>query len=108
MGLPKKGSRLITVDGVVYRWLATHELDFSREDPLYWPVSLAVERAVEPGQRVLVSFRVPPRREWVTPGVVRRIILAALERGWRPAARSLPPLEMTADEEFFEQPPESD
>jgi hypothetical protein len=38
--------------------------------------------------------RAEGQRRSVSPGVVRRVILAALGRGWKPAARGLRPFRM--------------
>lgn len=96
MALPQKGSRRIVVEGVAYRWVATPNDGY---------ISLVVERADDPGQRLGASFkyhdilqsagagaaRVVGQRRSVSPGAVRAVILAALGRGWQPSRRGLSP-----------------
>lgn len=90
MALPQKGTRRITVEGVVYRWVASPNDGY---------ITLVVERADNPGQRLEALFeyhdifqpvgadaaRVVGQCRSVSPGAVRAVILAALGRGWRPS-----------------------
>jgi hypothetical protein len=97
MGMRKKWSRPITVDGVRYRYhVAEDHFDGCG-------LNICVERVEPAGQRLMSGFRKP--LAWtevepghrvsrvishaVTPRVVRQLILAALARGWRPAESGL-------------------
>ena len=89
MALAKRGSRRITVEGVVYRWAVSPDDGF---------MVLVVERAEAPGQRLEAFFgygdiREPDRAGTtrtvgqgcvIGPGVVRLVVLSALANGWRP------------------------
>ncbi|MEU8335353.1 hypothetical protein [Micromonospora tulbaghiae] len=91
MALTKKGSRLITVDGVVYRWRV-------RGRPTYAqalgqrPLTLAVEQADCKGSVLLVSMPQDHPSNWfggpsipVLPSQVAAVIRKALTEGWRPS-----------------------
>ncbi|MEU6021839.1 hypothetical protein [Micromonospora sp. NPDC047134] len=91
MALTKKGSRLITVDGVVYRWRV-------RGRPTYAqalgerPLALAVEQADRKGRVLLVSLPQDHPSNWfgglpvpVLPSTVAAVIRTALSEGWRPS-----------------------
>lgn len=94
MGIAKKGSRRITVNDVPYRWVLS---------PDDGTMELIVELADEPGQRLEAVFlyhdlyepngagnlSIVGQRRSVSPGVVRKIIIAALTRGWQPSQRGL-------------------
>ena len=90
MALTKKGSRLITVDGVVYRWRV-------RGRPTYaqalgeLPLAVAVEQAGCKGSVLLVSMPQDHPGNWfggpaipVLPRQVAAVIRKALDEGWRP------------------------
>lgn len=112
MGMRRRNSRLITVNGVVYRWKVTED----RDDRLAWFVS--IEQAELPGQRLLVRFKRPI--EWhqremggqsgqllpaaITPNVVRRLIEAAFDRGWQPTGKGISALRLNGDEIIPELP----
>ncbi|MFC7648347.1 hypothetical protein ACFQX6_53805 [Streptosporangium lutulentum] len=53
--MPKKGTRLITVDGIVYRWRVRHKPTYNQGNS-WSPLSFAVERAEEPGGVLVVSL----------------------------------------------------
>jgi hypothetical protein len=69
MTLPRKGSRLITVDGTVYRWAV-------RPKPTY-----------SQGLGATMTFAVEP----VRPAEVAEAVRAALEAGFGFTARPVPP-----------------
>jgi hypothetical protein len=110
MGLPRKGSRRITIDGADYRWLVT-----VRRGSLH----LTVE-AEEPGQRLVSHFRFHDEYQdtgeggWrfhhqgrrITSGVVKRVIAMRFEKGWRPREQGLPALELMEAEWALPVPPE--
>lgn len=84
MTQPKKRPRLITVDGVVYRWR------IRRRPAMQGPLSFAVERA---GRRGTVLIATAPTRltEWPgaaspppVPDLVASVIRQARSQGWHP------------------------
>jgi hypothetical protein len=92
MALPRKKTRRMTVEGIAYHWIAAPNDGY---------ITLVVECADAPGQRLEAcfkyhdillpvgegAFRVVGQRRSVSPGAVRRIIQAALGRGWQPSLR---------------------
>ena len=97
MGMRKKWSRLITVDGVRYRYHVAEDHFDGCE------LNVCIQQAQPAGQRLMSGFRklmawtevAPGHRSGrvvphtVTPRVIRQLILAALERGWRPSESGL-------------------
>ncbi|MFI6181683.1 hypothetical protein ACIA8R_39575 [Nonomuraea sp. NPDC051191] len=64
MAIPKKGSRLITVDGTVFRWRVRHKPTY--DEGMAWsPLSFAVERAEEPGAVLMVSLPYARPDNWL-------------------------------------------
>ncbi len=90
MAIPRKGSRLITVDGKVYRWAVRHKPTYVQG--LGWaPLTFAVEDADTPGQVLSVATRSMRLDNWLglpgtpmTPQVVEQSIRTALTAGWEP------------------------
>ena len=90
MAIPRKGSRLITVDGAVYRWKVRHKPTYSQG--LGWGLlTFAVEHADAPGQVLSVETRSPRLDNWldllgkpVTPLIVEQSVRTALTAGWEP------------------------
>ncbi|GAA0426676.1 hypothetical protein Aca07nite_36770 [Actinoplanes capillaceus] len=90
MAIPRKGSRLITVDGTVYRWAVRAKPTYCQG--LNWgPLTFAVEHADAPGQVLTVDTRSPRLDNWlnlpgtpVTPRTVEHSIRTALATGWKP------------------------
>jgi hypothetical protein len=107
MGLPRKESRHLVIDGARYRWRLTHASIGWREG-LWCPVLLAVESAEAQGQRLYASFESEahgiPKERAVTPRVVRAIVLAARRQGWQPSAPGLKPF-CIQGLPFLEAPP---
>ncbi|MEU7584850.1 hypothetical protein AB0A95_00965 [Micromonospora sp. NPDC049230] len=90
MALTRKGSRLITVDGIVYRWRV-------RGKPTYdqalceRPLTFAIEQADRKGSVLLVSMPQNHPSNWfggppvpVLPSTVAAVVRRALAEGWRP------------------------
>ena len=95
MGIRRKGSRLIRVGGVPYRWTVSRSIQAETGK-----ISIIIEAVEQPGQRITV--RVPCRDFWldfsdlrdappaglpnayrpITPAMVEKIITAALTAGW--------------------------
>jgi len=88
MALPKKRSRKITVNDVVYRYIVTGNDDY---------IDLILEQDGAQGQRMTVSFRYHSttekgtgrliQRNQITPVVVKRTIHYGLENGWLPGEK---------------------
>ncbi|MCU0544545.1 MAG: hypothetical protein MUE44_20640 [Oscillatoriaceae cyanobacterium Prado104] len=72
MGISKKGSRLIKVNDLEYRWVVKSD-DYG--------MSLVVESAENPGQRMITWLEYG---NIISPGLVRKAILYAIDRGWHP------------------------
>lgn len=91
MSLPKRGSRRVEVDGRAYRWLIRKAPTYS-QGVYMEPMTVAVQ--AEDGRGVLhVDLAVSRPDNWidphqtaVTPHVVRLIVRAAQDAGWRPEA----------------------
>ena|SRR5947209_6393995 len=95
MGLKQKGSRLIRVGGVAYRWTVSRSIQAETGK-----LSIIIEAVEQPGRRIAV--RVPCRDFWldfsdlrdappagfpgayrpITPAAVEKVITAALAAGW--------------------------
>ena len=88
MALPRRGSRLITVDAREYRWIVS---------PNDGWIEVVVERTDGPGRRLVartgyhdltneagLNLAQQPK---ITPAFVRRAILAAIAAGWKPSVR---------------------
>jgi hypothetical protein len=90
MTMPRKGSRLITVDGTTYRWAVRPKPTYCQG--LDWgPLTFAVEQADTPGQVLSVATRSPRLDNWlslpgkpVTPRIVEQSVRTALATGWEP------------------------
>ncbi|MGW4474897.1 hypothetical protein ACWENQ_34955 [Nonomuraea sp. NPDC004354] len=90
MAIPKKGSRLITVDGVAYRWRVRHKPTYC-EGNSWGPLTFAVELADGPGRVLLVSLPCSRPDAWygertmsIRPALVTATIRRARARGWNP------------------------
>lgn len=85
MGIPRKGSRSITVDGRQYRYLIkqTHIAEHKDQKEL----SVTVQEDVERPGRVL-QWRWPYGCS-VLPDDIKANIRFALERGWEPSERGM-------------------
>ncbi|WP_063842747.1 hypothetical protein [Sphaerimonospora mesophila] len=105
MAMPKKGSRLITVDGTVFRWRVRHKPTYSQGNS-WSPLGFAVERADKPGSVLVVSLPCARPDNWlgertiaIRPILVNGCIRRAVEHGWdsaRPGAAFT--LNVTEDE----------
>jgi hypothetical protein len=90
VAIPKKGSRLISVDHVVYRWKVRHKPSYEQGRG-HSPLSFAVERTQEPGSVLVVQMPSARLDNWmalpgkpVLPALVEQVIRTALTNGWRP------------------------
>ncbi|MBW4618917.1 MAG: GNAT family N-acetyltransferase [Cyanosarcina radialis HA8281-LM2] len=73
MTIPRKGTRQITVDGISYRWLVSPD-----DEP---GLGIIVERAEFPANKVGALVE---HGTIISPGLVRKVILHALSKGWQP------------------------
>ena len=84
MALARKKTRLITVDGLQYRWIVSPKeptvYDIMEMEAWRTGFGIVVESAGSPGQRMVTWFEYCAT---ISPGLVRRAILHALSRGWR-------------------------
>ncbi|SEG67419.1 hypothetical protein SAMN05444920_103870 [Nonomuraea solani] len=86
--MPKKDTRLITVDGTTFRWRVSHRPAYRKGDDRA-PLRFVVERAEEPGGVLQVSLPCARPDNWVGERtiVVRPVLVAgcvrrAIEQGW--------------------------
>ncbi|MGW2152287.1 hypothetical protein [Nonomuraea sp. NPDC001699] len=113
MTMPKKGSRLITVDGTAFRWRVSHRPASRGDSPS--PLTFVVERDENPGRVLRVSLPCARPDNWegartiaIRPPLVAGCVRRALGQGWLPArpgpAFTLP---VTEDEltELLDGPP---
>jgi hypothetical protein len=93
MSIPKKGARIITVDGIQYRWRIRHK-------PTYMQalgqsnLTFAVELAEQPGAKLVAGMiqvrpdawlnNDTPETSAVLPSHVAQIIRQAIDLGWQP------------------------
>ena len=98
MALARRGSRIIRVDGVAYRWAVS---------PDGGSVWLVVERDGASGQRVQAMFdysdtilpdgHTGRQGRSLTPRVVRSVIARASANGWQPLLPGLKPLRVDGE-----------
>jgi hypothetical protein len=97
MALNRKGSRLIIVDGVTYRWRIRRKPSYMQG--LCWtPLAYAVELADDrPGRTLVVTTGQPHPGNWldvaaepVRPAHVAASIREAQAQGWEPAESGSP------------------
>ncbi|MEU8621527.1 hypothetical protein [Streptomyces sp. NPDC048623] len=96
MTLVKKGSRRITVDGVMYRWRLRGRPTYTQG--LVWsPLTYAVEHAETPGTTLVIKTSRPHPSNWlgrqadpVLPSDVGDGIRTARANGWTPESPGSP------------------
>jgi hypothetical protein len=77
MTLARKGTRLITVNKVRYRWVVAPDDEPGRR--------IVIERAEAPGQRMVTWV---DHGAVITPHLVAGVIQQALDQGWTPERRA--------------------
>lgn len=96
MAIPKKGSRLITVNGDRYRWRFRHKPSYSQQ--CEWTnLTIAVEKADNPGTKLVVKMSQKYHSNYddrevvaVLPSDVKICIEKALVLGWQPSTPGTP------------------
>ncbi|MCA2224218.1 hypothetical protein [Nonomuraea aurantiaca] len=90
MSIPKKGSRLITVDDVTYRWRVRRKPTYCQGNS-WGPLTFAVESTDGPGRFLVVSLPCSRPDAWlgertmaIRPALVTATIRRARECGWDP------------------------
>ncbi|MGW0801818.1 hypothetical protein [Nonomuraea sp. NPDC002799] len=90
MAIPKKGSRLITVDGTVFRWRVRRKPTYCQGNS-WRPMTFAVELVGASGRVLLVSLPCSRPDAWlgeramaIRPALVTATISMALGHGWNP------------------------
>ncbi|MGV9387449.1 hypothetical protein ACWDRB_67630 [Nonomuraea sp. NPDC003707] len=88
VAIPKKGSRLTTVDSAVFRWRVRHKPTYNQGN-CWSPLTFAVERAQKPGRVLVVSLPCARPDNWlaertitIRPALVVGCIRRAVEQGW--------------------------
>jgi hypothetical protein len=90
MALPRKGSRRIAVDGLIFRWLVRRRPTYSQT--LGWsPLTFVAELADEPGARLVVALPYAHPGNWlglpsapIRPATAAAALRQALTAGWQP------------------------
>lgn len=87
--MPKKGSRLITVDGATFRWRVGHTPTRNSRGRNWNPLSFTAERAEDPAGVLVVTLpcarpdnSVGERTIALRPALVAACIRQALRQGW--------------------------
>jgi hypothetical protein len=90
MALVKKGSRLLTLDGVAFRWTVRRKPSYCQANA-WTPLTFAVEQADVHGAILIVSLPAAHPRNWmgartmaVRPRTIAKAIRQGLSSGWRP------------------------
>ncbi|MET9068927.1 hypothetical protein ACWDR1_33020 [Streptosporangium sandarakinum] len=114
MAMPKKGSRLITVADVVFRWRIRRRPTYC-EGNGWTPLSFSVEHAARPAGVLKVTLpcarpdnSLGERAIAVRPALVGSTIRRALDRGWAPDRKGRHfSLDITEDEltDLLGEPP---
>jgi hypothetical protein len=96
MALPRKGTRLIEVDGAEYRWLIRRKPTYSQGNA-WVPMTVAIELCEEPQQSLIVELSDVRPDNWaasssaqVTPAQVVELIRSGLADGWQPSKPGSP------------------
>lgn len=105
MGIPRKKSRNIEVDGRHFRWmLSSYRIQERWDDEMpAWHTGTATvqEEAEKPEHVVQVELRWL-RGSSVTPEIMREVIRRTLNAGWDPESRKAPELKLEVNVEEIE------
>lgn len=96
MSLSRKGSRLITVDGIIYRWTLRSRPTY--DHGMNWgPLTYAVEHSELRGSVLVVDTGRPHPSNWVgagsapvLPREVAKDVRRAITLGWQPRREGKP------------------
>ena len=88
MAIPKKGSRKIEVNGIVYRWAIRSKPTYSQANE--WSnLKAVVELFDNPVSKLSIDFTVPRNDSWlsnnnvnISPKDISACILKSLKLGW--------------------------
>ncbi|MBQ4810269.1 hypothetical protein A7985_07330 [Pseudoalteromonas luteoviolacea] len=90
MTIPKKGSRKVVVDSVVYRWTIRNKPIYS-QGAFGSDMTAAVELAESSGAVLSITFPWLRCDSWIgypelpiTPKDIEKCIISALQNGWQP------------------------
>lgn len=98
MGIPKKGSRPITMDGVKYVWRIRRKATSLQNDYGAGCLHVAMALAAGKGQTLIAATDFPHSKDWgsvppvtpITPRHIAEWIRQALQLGWRPESKGSP------------------
>ncbi|MEM7715553.1 MAG: hypothetical protein AAF349_18600 [Cyanobacteria bacterium P01_A01_bin.68] len=97
MGIPKKGSRKITVDGENFIWLIRRKATHSQAGYYVDYINVAVEHAEESGSKLIIMTDKPhpenlckTSESKVVPSEVSSWINQAIKAGWKPKKSGKP------------------
>lgn len=82
MTIPRKGSRTVVVDGVVYRWTPSPMRGY--EPPM---LALVAHEDTLPANSTLEVQTWERHCSILTPNIVESFIRGAIERGWNPKSK---------------------
>ncbi|MFF2555485.1 hypothetical protein ACFVUS_31075 [Nocardia sp. NPDC058058] len=94
MGLARKGTRILDVDGEIFRWVVAPD-----DEP---GLGIVVEIAEGQGQRMVTWV---DHGTVITPGVVAEIVRKALHNGWTPQQAGRQITYRVEDAQFVIWPP---
>lgn len=91
MAIPKKGTRTITVEKDIYRWLIRRKATYGQSDYGIGRIHVAIEHAENPGTTLFIYTDREHPKDWntknvipVTPSDISNWIKQALELDWEP------------------------
>ncbi len=91
MALPKKGTRLIEVDGIAYRWLIRGKPTYSQGNA-WAPMTVAIELSLKARQSLVVELSDTRPDSWleassaqIKSAQVAELIRLGLAHGWQPS-----------------------
>ena len=91
MAIPKKGTRIITIDDVNYRWLIRRKATYGQTDYGIGRIHVAIEHAENPGTKLHIYTDKGHAHDYatktvspVTPGDISKWIKGALSLEWSP------------------------
>lgn len=95
MATRKTGARLITIDGVRYRWRVRHRATYGQSDYGSGTLTCTVELAETPRQLLVLHTSHPHPKDWGTdcaiPFLPRDVVFwvrSAIAAGWAPTAKA--------------------